>query len=144
MSSNILSPKEMRSYLFRILAFLDRVDIVKDECFNELYDATQDRLAALDEPDEEERRESRREAAMEAGMGLGVDAYNEMMGFDLSPPPEGTPDLYDDEICSGGGEHMPDWNTLHHERGTGAAVDVTCKICWRSGSIPFDGNDINW
>lgn len=30
----------------------------------------------------------RREQAMQAGMGLGVDAYNDAMGYDLEPPDE--------------------------------------------------------
>lgn len=46
-------------------------------------EAAQEYLDSLDHEEEEDTFDDdwRREMAMEAGMGLGIDAYNDMMGY---------------------------------------------------------------
>lgn len=50
------------------------------------------------------------------------------------------------------GEHVPDWKTLALADGEAfgpgpmVVLDVNCKTCGRSGSLPvkFEAKDVNW
>lgn len=47
-------------------------------------------------------------------------------------------------VCTNGGEHMPDYDSVSHERGMGDVIDICCAHCGLSGSFRVPNADIMW